>query len=148
MDTPSEAPPAYDLITLSTKISELGTKLEGLRAKRLDLDNQISELEQALVPLVTQHTSMMATIMGRAMPAPIRTPQQQQPVPDSGAIVPSVGTDSPVNQQLKQRVMDYLKHYRKTNDEEGASAQSIAEALHIDSALVRECFRELARIGA
>lgn len=118
-----------DLATIGAQIAELGVKLKGLRSERDALNKLIEEAEAQLMPLVVQHSKIIADITGVALPKPA----PRAATPDS----PPPGV--PVANVAKNRIKDYIK----TRAQEGMSALDIAEALHVEAALVRECMNEL-----
>ncbi len=129
-----------EIATLGTQIAELGTKLTGLRAKRDVLDTEIKEIESLIMPLVVQHSKLVASIAGIAMPVPTLTPPPVPPVHMGGGQghPPSFQhtVEGPLTMQVKARIRADLSKMA------GRSAQEIADILRVDSALVREVMRE------
>lgn len=123
-----------EIATLGTQIAELGMKLTGLREKRNVLDAEIKEVEALITPLIMEHSKLIASIAGIALPPP---PPPPSPFAHTGPThVDHNPPQDTRNQQLKARIrMDLPKM-------SGMSAQDIADRLRVDSALVREVLRE------
>jgi hypothetical protein len=143
---PAQAAPAnnpVELITIGTKIAEIGTRLSKVRAERDELNYKVLALESELLPLITKHGELLTAIIGRAMPTP--AVQVQQPMPMMPMPMPMMPTNLPApglaaSSSMKQQVIEYLK-MRHVDDT--ISATEIAESLHIDSAIVREAMLDL-----
>jgi biotin operon repressor len=130
--------PIEELLGMSTKIVEIGGKLSELRAARDALNTQIQALEKELLPLATKHSTLMATLLGQALPTLTVQPVVPSPeVPTS----PPRGVATSLSATTKTRILDFLK--RMDTSDGAVSAMEIADALKIDAAAVRECLLEL-----
>lgn len=135
-----------DLATLGARIVELSHKLKAKKNEREILDKDITALESELMPLVTEHSKVIASVVGAALPAPVpyvtpphalpNGPRPQQQPKNDDAPPPIPTPDAAV----KKKVLDYLR-----TAEEPGSAQTIAEALRLDPLVVRQVLSELAR---
>lgn len=124
-----------EIATLGSQIAELGVKLISLREKRDALNAEIQGLESQLLPLVTEHSKLVAAIAGVTVAPPVMpvptAPPGGQPLP-----VNLVPEPSAYHQQMKARIRADLPKMQ------GLAAQEIADRLRVDSALVREVLRE------
>ncbi len=123
-----------ELAVVGAKIVEVGTKLKTLRKKRDDVVQEISELEQEILPLVAQHAKIIAEVVG--MPSAPVAPQ----LPVHSAYPTHPTTDVPSD--IKERVIRFLEQ-----SEEPLSALNVAEALKLSPVAVRQVMADLARQG-
>lgn len=139
-----------EIAELGAKIAELGTKLQSLRAKRETLDEQIKAVEEALLPVVSQHAALLSAITGAVLPAasqPSAPPAAAYAAPEvSGVLTPNSGAanvalsgvDTVI---LKKKIQTFLQ------GREGASALEIAESLHVDPMHVRHVLIQMSQGG-
>jgi hypothetical protein len=124
-----------ELVKLSTEIIDRSTKLGELKTQRDELNKQIAELDKELRPAILKQQQMMAALMGDPIPVPLA----QVPVA-AIPVVPGTPTPSGNGGTLRQKVVAYIQKC-----DESVSAMEIAEALHIDAAMVREVMLDLRR---
>jgi len=125
-----------EIVAVGSQIAELGFRVKGLRAERAKLDEQITDLEAELNPLVVRHAQLIAELVGT--PA---QPAAQAASGSAGALeMPVAPATAPVNANLKARVKAYLEKAPP-----GVGAHEVAEALTIDSGVVREVMRDMVR---
>lgn len=122
---------AAEFVEVGGKIVELGGKLQLLKNQRTLLDDQISAMEAELVPLLSRHTELVSSVMGTAMPKPSTAP----------VALPTVAPVPNERLVLITRIRSFLKDAE--NVDGGISATQIADALHVDPAIVREILRSL-----
>jgi len=127
-----------ELATLGAQIAELGMKLAEMRARREAVNVEILAVEKDLLPLITKHAQLIASITGQVAQIPQVFPTVQA-VPTALPGTPSSVTSS---NPSKERIVQYLKRC-----EPGSSALEIAEQIHVDPTLVREVMADLRRGG-
>jgi len=122
---------AVEFTRISAALIELGSRLNELRAKRAEIDKEIVQLETEIRPLILQQSQMVAEIVGTPPAATAGLPAASpSPVEDPNRASP----------EIRRRILDFLR-----KADEGISALEIAEALRIDSTVVRNVMREWAR---
>ena len=160
---------AGELVTLGTDIVRLGGEMKEAQAELAAAQARVAKISAEMQPKLMRHAQLIQQAAGLAFPAPHQQPQfaapaQPQPavplppwappianlIEDPAApVMPAsaVPTQSPpqpkqlsAEQQLKQRVKDYLK--RRPPDDT-VSAMDVAEVLRVDALLVREAMREM-----
>lgn len=151
---------AGELVSLGTDIVKLGAQLKEARAEAEDALALVKKIESELQPKLIRHAELIQQAAGLAFPAPVARaasvgagtvealPEWAPPIAALG--LPSAQAQAQAalpapkqlsaDQQLKQRVKDYLKH---RNADEGVSAMDVADVLKIDSLIVREAMREM-----
>jgi len=164
----TDQPDLTEFATIGAKIAEVGTNLNQLRAQRAELDAQIHVHEQELGPLIVRHSELIAALTGKPMPRPQPAtfaqlaaqnlgPQHPAGPPvsmlvdgeEAVAAAPdanmpptyapiSVTVTTPGTPQQEARIRDFLEKC-----EAGTSSHDVADALKVDSALVRKVMREL-----
>lgn len=134
-----------EIATLGGQIAELGLKLHGLRETRDELNEQIKVLEEALMPLLTQHAALLASITGAVLSPPAPVYASQEPV--SGALPINTGMGAGGNVALSGVDTVVLKKKIQTflQGREGASAMEIAESLRVDPTHVRHVLIQMAQ---
>lgn len=150
---------AGELVTLGTDIVRLGGEMKEAQAELAAAQARVAKISAEMQPKLMRHAQLIQQAAGMAFPAPhapAAPPAPAAPLPDwappiANLIEPGaapVPTQQPIqppkqlsaDQQLKQRVKDYLK--RRPPDE-GVSATDVAEVLRVDALLVREAMREM-----
>ncbi len=141
-----------EIATLGAQIAELGLKLHGLRENRDELNEQIKALEDALMPLLTQHAALLASFTGAVLPPQhphiVYTPGPgATPEPVSGVLPVNSGMGAGGNIALSGVDTVVLKRKIQTflQGREGASAMEIAESLHVDPTHVRHIMIQMAQ---
>lgn len=145
-----------ELVSLSTSIMELSLKLKSLRDQRDLVAKQITELETELIPLLTKHSSIVASISGMAAPTPPvvvyapPSPVQQAPMGAPEVVMSPVSVvmqDPEIEKKkrrflLRKKIVQYLE-----NAESGTSALQVAEAIGAPDLEVRSIMSELMARG-
>ena len=153
---------AGELVTLGTDIVRLGGEMKEAQAELAAAQARVAKISAEMQPKLMRHAQLIQQAAGFAFPAPHAAPPaapaQAAPLPSwappiANLIEDGAGQPAPAapqapqqpkqlsaEQQLKQRVKDYLK--RRPPDE-GVSATDVAEALRVDALLVREAMREM-----
>lgn len=158
---------AGELVSLGTDIVKLGAQLKEARAELEAVQAAVKRIEGELQPKLIRHAELIQQAAGIAFPAPVKPapvgatvegpsfpvlgastveglPEWAPPIATLG--LPSAQPAAPaksaqtVENQLKQRVKDYLK---RQTAEEGISATDVADVLKVDAMLVREAMREM-----
>jgi hypothetical protein len=127
-----------NLAIIGAKIAEVGEKLKVLRGQRDEINEQIGSLEKELMPLVVEHSKIIAEIVG--------TPPAPPPAPPGAFAggggppppIPQPGASPEVLQKAKARILKYLD-----DAEPGVSAADVANALKMDPFLVRRIMGEM-----
>jgi hypothetical protein len=134
-----------NLAVIGGQIAEIGEKLKMLRGQRDEINTEISALEKQLMPLVVEHSKIIAEIVGVPPTPPAPTPPIQQLSYGGGGSsppVPQPGVTPEVMQKAKTRILKYLD-----DAEPGVSAADVAGALKMDPFLVRQIMGQMAREG-
>lgn len=140
-----------ELVTIGAKIAEIGETLKSKRAERDELNAEISALEKELMPLVVEHSKIIAEVIGHPIqppaapppPPPNWGPRQLQANGGEINITTQVNGHGLTNAQAKQRITDYLN-----KAEPGTSAADVAAALRMDPSLVRQVMADIMRGAA
>jgi hypothetical protein len=136
-----------ELATIGAKIVEIGETLKAKRTERDEINIEISSLEKELMPLVIQHSKIIAEVIGQPLP----TPPTAAPTGPTGWELPANrnqgrtsephGSPQTVNvAEAKKRILAYLD-----NAEAGVSAVEVAQELRMDAVVVRQVMADLAR---
>lgn len=149
---------AAELVTVGSQIVKLGGELDLARKELMAAQLRVGAIEDQLRPLVTRHAELIQSALPASLlslppvAAPAYLPPPAQPTPGGGPVLPaSVANELsmapkgspaalPASQALKNRVKDFLKTRVK---DDTISAFDVAEALHIDSVVVREAMLEM-----
>jgi hypothetical protein len=110
-----------ELTSIGSRIVELSSKLEGLRAKRTEAQAGIDEVETELKPLVLRHAQIIASVVGPLVPPAAPPDAPKAPGVDPPAI------------EVRQKVLRFL-----SQAEDSISAMEVAERLHLDPVVVRQ----------
>lgn len=161
---------AGELVTLGTDIVRLGGEMKEAQAELAAAQARVAKISAEMQPKLMRHAQLIQQAAGFAFPAPHAAPAAPVSGPDGVRAVaaplppwappianliedgaaaqpapaaptqPQQPKQLSAEQQLKQRVKDYLK--RRPPDE-GVSATDVAEVLRVDALLVREAMREM-----
>jgi hypothetical protein len=128
-----------ELVTVGAKIAEIGERLKILRGQRDELNVEISALEKELMPLVVQHSKIIAEVLGTPLPVPSANGAPPQ---EYGGLPPGRQPSRDQSFDLKRRIIEFLE-----GEEPGLSAAEIATALKADPFQVRQIMADMARSG-
>lgn len=140
-----------DFARLGDQIAEKSLALKSEREKAAHILRGIKALEDELRPLVEQHAKMVAEMLGSVAPptviAPAPYPVQPTQKSTPGMNFGSPTGANPVIESAKQRIRQYIRSSEDGQQDtaKGISATSVAEALGVDSGLVREVLFEMSR---
>lgn len=145
---------AIELAALGSQIAEVGIELAKLKSERKTIDEQISTLESKILPLIKQHSGLLTGLVGSlaappapppiqyAQPTPAPMPQYlTEPSPQPQPMMPPT-QPMPAPQRGSDPTRERIKAFLRTVDQ-SVSAMDIADALKIDSSIVRDVLREM-----